>query len=236
MKKSIAILLVILANNLSFSQIQKGSWILGGSINANNNNFKSNVTNFSSTNSNSSTLNFIPEINYAISNKFIIGGGIGYSLTTTNYENIFAPQFSMTSSFVTSKSQGVSGFVQAKYYINISKNIWWNINLKSGLGKFDINSRSIPLPVIISQPTSLPTQTSQISNFEPTYFYSNLSSQVLFIPFQHFGFQLDIGGLNYLNYEYGKVLNSDFSSNNISFNINPSNWSLGIFYIFGKTN
>ena len=45
MKKFIIILLIITANSLSFSQIQKGKWLIGGSISTNNNSFNLNSEN-----------------------------------------------------------------------------------------------------------------------------------------------------------------------------------------------
>ena len=231
MKNFIVILLVIMANNLSFSQIQKGKWLVGSSISTNNNALKFNTGNFS-TNTSSSNFNITPEINYIISDKFMIGGGVGYSASTSDFANTYAPQFSATSSTNNIKNESISGFLQAKYFVNISKNIWWNLNLKSGLGKINYVSKSTPTS--FNPPTVTISFTGQNADLEPIYFYSNLTSQLLFIPFQRFGFQLDIGGLNYLSYDYSRVVNSDFTSSNVSLNINPSNWSLGVFYILGK--
>ena len=233
MKNSIVILLVIIANNLSFSQIQKGNWLIGSSISTNNNTFGYN-TNFQySTNSSYSSFTILPEVNYILSNNFMLGGGISYASIKSDFANTLPPQSSATSSSNSSKNEMVSIFVQAKYYLNISKNIFWNLNLKTGYGGVNYSYKSTPTsfttPPVITNPSP-----SQNNNLEPKYFYSNLTSQILFIPFQRFGFQLDIGGLNYLSYNYDKVVNSDITSNNVSFNINPSNWSLGVFYVLGK--
>lgn len=97
-----------------------------------------------------------------------------------------------------------------------------------------INYTSISSPTPLTPPVTTFSSVGQNANLEPTYFYSNLTSQVLFVPFKKLGFQLDIGGLSFLEYNYDKISNADVSSNNVSFNINPSNWALGIFYIFGK--
>ncbi|MES2517619.1 MAG: hypothetical protein V4585_05905 [Bacteroidota bacterium] len=232
MKKFIVILLVIFANNLSFSQIQKSSWLLGGSINLNNNNFKLNSNNFSESNSSTSSIfNVIPEINYVISNKFMIGGGLNYSSSTSNSENVLSPQSSVTLTSYNIKNESISGFLQAKYYVNVSKNIWWNVILKSGFGKITYTYNAIPKSL---NATTTTLSIGQNPALEPTYFYSNLNSQILIIPFQRFGFQLDIGGLSFLKYNYDKIVNVDIVSNNISFNVNPSNWSLGIFYVLRK--
>ena len=232
MKKSIVILLVIMVNNLSFSQIQKGKWLIGTSVSTNNNTLKFNSDNQFFTNTSSSNFNLTPEINYVISDKFMIGGGFGYSVSATDFANILPPKSSATPSSFNIKNESISGFLQAKYFVNISKNIWWNLNLKSGLGKINYVSKSSPTS--FSPPTTSFPSIGQNANLEPTYFYSNLTSQVLFIPFKKFGFQLDIGGLNYLNNNYSKIVNADFTSSTVSFNINPSNWSLGVFYVLGK--
>jgi hypothetical protein len=230
MKKSMVILFVIIANNLLYSQIQKGRWLIGTSISTNNNSFKFNADNQISTNTFTSNISLTPEINYIISDKFMIGGGFGYSVSTTDFENSYAPQISATSTSNSSKNESISGFLQAKYFVNISKNIWWNLNLKSGFGKINYNYNAIPKS--LNATTTL--LIGENPALEPTYFYSNFYSQILFIPFQRFGFQLDIGGLSFLKYNYNKIVNVDIVSNNVSFNVNPSNWSLGIFYILGK--
>lgn len=232
MKKFIIILLVILVNNLSYSQIQKGKWLIGTSINTNNNTFKFNSDNQFFTNTFTSNINLSPEINYLISDKFMICGGISYSIINSHFNNILPPQSSATSTSSDITNEGISGFLQAKYYVNISKNILWNISLKSGFGKINYTSKSSPTSFTL--PVTTFSSIGQNANLEPTYFYSNLTSQVLFVPFKKLGFQLDIGGLNYLIYNYDKIANADISSNNVYFNINPSNWSLGIFYILGK--
>jgi hypothetical protein len=232
MKKSIVILLFFAANNLSFSQIQKGKWIIGSSISTNNNTFKLNSKDQYSNNTTSSNLNLTPEFNYVVSNKFIIGVGLGYSVSTTDLTNSLPPQSSGISTAYNYKNESISGFIQAKYYVNISKNIWWSINLKSGFGK--INNTYKVYPATYTVNPNLSSIDVQNSGLEPTYFQTNLTSQISFIPFQRFGFQLDIGGLNYLNYNYDKIVNLDITSNNFSFNINPSNWSLGVFYVLGK--
>ena len=232
MKKSIVILLIIIANNPSFSQIQKGKWLIGTSVSSNNNTSKFNFDNQFLTNTSSSNFNLTPEINYVISDKFMIGGGLGYSISTSDFANILPPQSSATPSSFNVKNESISGFLQAKYFVNISKNIWWNLNLESGFGKINYVSKSSPIS--FSPPTATFPTVGQNANLEPTYFYSNLTSQVLFVPFKKFGFQLDIGGLNHLNYNYDKIVNADLTSKNVSFNINPTNWSLGVFYILGK--
>ena len=232
MKKFIIILLIITANSLSFSQIQKGKWLIGGSISTNNNSFNFNSENQYFTYTSSSNFNVTPEINYVINDKFMIGGGISYSSINSNFKNILPPQSSAISTSSNITNEGISGFLQAKYYVNISKNIWWNMNLKSGFGKINYTFISSPTP--LTPPVTTFSSVGQNANLEPTYFYSNLTSQVLFVPFKKLGFQLDIGGLSFLEYNYDKIANADVSSNNVSFNINPSNWALGIFYIFGK--
>jgi hypothetical protein len=233
MKKSIVILLVVLSNNLLFSQISKSKWLIGGSVSTDNNTFKINTNVLLSSKSSSSNFNLTPEINYVISNKFMLGGGIAYSCMKSDFATIQPPQSSATSTTNSSTNEAISVFLQAKYYVNISKNIFWNLNLKTGYGGVNYSYKSTPTsfttPPIITNPP-----TSQNNSLEPKYFYSNLTTQILFIPFQRFGFQLDIGGLNYLSYNYDKIVNSDITSNNFSFNINPSNWSLGVFYVLGK--
>lgn len=232
MKKSIIILLVIFANNLSFSQIQNGKWLIGASISTNDNNFKFNSKDQFSTSSSFSNFNITPEFNYAINDKFLIGGGIGYSVSTSEFKNILPPQSSATSISYDIKNEIISGFVQAKYYVTISKNIWWNLNLKSGIGKVNYTNKSFPASITVNP--NVPSISSQNSSLEPTILSANLTSQFLFIPFRKFGFQLDIGGLNYLKFNYDKIVNADVTSNNISFNINPTNWTLGVFYVLGK--
>ena len=230
MKKSIVILLVILANNLSFSQIQKGSWLLGGSVNYNNSNARSENTQLIVDKASASSFGLIPNINYLVSNKFSIGGGIGYNvfdITNTSTD----PKLS-TSSQITYKSY-ISGntwnvFLQAKYINLIRKDIYWNINLKAGVGKtsFETNNKAF-------YPVGTPIYSSVIIDGLPVNKTASLTTQFLFIPVKNLGLQVDIGGLNY-SYQSPDFGRTELTSSNLLLNFAPNNWSFGVFCIFGK--
>ena len=230
MKNLMVILLVIITNNLAFSQIQKGTWLLGGSVNYNNSNARSESGQLIVEKASSSSFGLTPNINYMVSNKFSIGGGIGYSVfdiinTSTD------PKLS-TSSQITYKSY-ISGniwnvFLQAKYINSIRKDIYWNINLKAGLGKTSSETNNKAF-----YPIGTPIYSTIIIDGLPVNKTASLTTQFLFLPFKNLGLQVDIGGLNY-SYQSPDFGSTELTSSNLLLDFAPSNWSFGVFYVFGK--
>jgi hypothetical protein len=229
MKKLSIILLVIFVNNLSFSQIQKGTWLLGGSVNYNNSSARSEnvqlIVNKTSTNS----FGITPNINYFISDKFSIGGGLGFNVF--DFSNTVTDPKSSTSSQITYNSfiNGTTwnAFLQAKYINLIKKDIYWNVNFRAGVGKtsYETNNKSFI-------PTGTPIYSTVIIDGLPVSKTAALTSQFLFFPIKNLGLQVDVGGLNY-SHQSPDFGNTELTSTNLLLSFAPNNWSLGVFYVFG---
>lgn len=230
MKKIIVILLVIFANNLSFSQIQKGTWLLGGTVNYNSSVARGENAQLVITKSSFNSFGITPSIDYFISNKFSIGVGIGFNVFDIS-STITDPKLS-TSGQITYNSF-ISGttwspFLQAKYVNLIRKDIYWNLNLKAGFGKtsYETNNKALI-------PVGTPIYSTVIIDGFPVNKTASLTTQFLFFPTKNLGLQVDIGGLNY-SHQSPDFGNTELTSTNFVLSFAPNNWSVGVFYVFEK--
>jgi hypothetical protein len=236
MKKILSILLITSLANLSFGQIQQGKWLLGSSVNFKT--LNNQITGIAAINSSStySSLNITPEANYMISPNIMIGGGLLYGNASNSVDlTTFQTASSQVKNYSAINSKTYGGFIQAKYMVNISPKIWWNASLKAGLGKseYSFSANNSPYAIYVTT-TGTTTTTNQIGNInQPAYKNASLTSQFMFLPFKKLGFQLDIGGINYL-VSSSDITNADITTKDFSFDLSPTKWSFGLFYVLGS--
>ncbi len=200
MKKYLFTLLMI-TPLLSNGQIKKGDKFIGGTFR---------VSSLTPTKSSQSSSNgskgfsIYPTMGFLLSDKFAIGGQIGYSYFKTVFNN-------NPSSY--SKSNSISLGLITRNYFNISDKFIFSINSQ---GNFDRGTSTS-----LTSGSETKSQNYQIGvSFQPCF--------ILF-PSAKWGLEMSIGSISY-NYS----LKSSINSGQNYFNLNFGTINLGVSYYFRK--
>ena len=257
MKKICSLIIILSAFYLAASaQYTQGKIYIDGSVNYNNDNM--NVATQAvgaATKSTSNNLIISPNIGYFVSDNFAIGVGLEYkslsssntTLTNSNYTNsaLTSQIFDESSN----KWNELAPTLFAKYIIPVSDKLSFSLKAKFSHGlvtdNVTINSTTVNYDAQgngTNQPTS--TIVSEKPSKQTNRF--NLSPEFQYLITDKVGVQVNFTGLNYnsvpvINNAYQTTDGSNFSQKinygtqkSISFSINPSSWSFGVFFLLGK--
>lgn len=206
MKKTIITIIVALACIESYAQTEKGKIFIGGGVN-----FRSQSNQSDNQNANIKNNNFgiSPSVGYFVADRFAIGLSAGYNASKDSYRT-FDQQGNPLVAELKSNSLSISPFVQ--YFFPISDGKFFfspTLGTSLGFGK----SRN-------SFPTS--------NTYSTTMFSVSVNPGFSYFPTEHWGINLNVGGLSYY------VTNPEGDNNNTS-NLNfglGSGASVGINYFF----
>ncbi len=202
MKKIIITIIVALACIESHAQTEKGKFFIGGSMGFNS---ESNQSNKDIKGSNFSIL---PSVGYFVANRFALGFGIGYGSFKNTYLN---QDFQGNSILVKATGSNFSIMPSIRYFVPIVD------------GKFFFS------PSLGTYFSFGKTKNSFTNNTFPENIFSiSANPGFSYFPTEHWGINLNVGGLSY------RVINPKGDNNNTS-NLNfglGSGANIGINYFF----
>lgn len=257
MKKICSLIIILSAFHFAASaQYTQGKIYIDGSVNYNND--KMNVATQAvgaATKSTSNNLIISPNIGYFVSDNFAIGVGLEYkslsssntTLTNSNYSNSVLT--SQIFDEYSNKWNELAPTLFAKYIIPVSDKLSFSLKAKFSHGlvtdnvtitsttvDYDAqgNGTNQPASTIVSEKPS-----KQTNRF-------NLSPEFQYLITEKIGVQVNFTGLSYnsvpvISNAYQTDNGTTFSQKinygtqkSISFSLNPSSWSFGVFFLLGK--
>jgi hypothetical protein len=154
-------------------------------------------------------------LGYNLNNNFIIGFGVNYNNIQENrdfYTTLKSPSYSSSTETATIE---IEPLIFSKYIMNISHKLFFSVRTEAGINftNADLNGSN---PIVVT-------------NNKNTAAVIELQPGIEYFVTKNFGLSLKFGGIKYV------LLNSTvLISDSFNFNINPSNWSCGLYFRFGK--
>jgi len=257
MKKICSLIMILSVFHFAASaQYTQGKIYIDGSVNYNNDN--TTITTQAvgaATKSTSNNLIISPNIGYFVSDNFAIGVGLEYkslsssntTLTNSNYSNSVLT--SQIFDEYSNKWNELAPTLFAKYIIPVSDKLSFSLKAKfsHGLVTDDVTINSTTIDYNAQGGISNQT-TSKVVSEKPSKQTNrfNLSPEFQYLITEKVGVQVNFTGLSYnsvpvINNAYQTSDGSNFSQKinygtqkSISFSLNPSSWSFGVFFLFGK--
>ncbi|SNR39549.1 outer membrane beta-barrel protein [Lutibacter flavus] len=191
------------------SNVQKGTWNLGGNFTLNNSSSEIN-NNSSNTENNQFYVGFYPRVGYAINNNLIIGIGIGYEYhNNKNY-------YSETESY-NSDQNGIVVFPYIKKYFNVNEKFSFHLQGEFRVSKsWNDNNSSINFNSYEENNSSL---------------FVGIRPGITFFLTEKIVLETSIGALGYSTGK-NESNNREGKFNSFNFNFNSNNLLLGLSYFF----
>ena len=158
-----------------------------------------------------------PNIGYAIGNRLIVGLGI-------DFQKKYVDGLSHPNSAVTIKNtfafKSLEKYLFLKYTTPINKRFFFCLDLNGYHGKSNTEIEDV----------NLTNGGSSMLKLERKFHGASLSPEILFLITKKVGLQATFNGFNIIRQE--RVFGGHTTE--YTFDLNPSNWKLGVFVLLGK--
>ncbi len=237
MERTVLLLLaIVICSSIKINaQDLKGSFYIDGNVN-----FSKDITNtlFSLNSGETSefgtkTFGLTPNIGYGISNRFLIGVGVNYQqIRTESLQQQSNPSSGYSTIFIrrdyTTKTIAPTLFL--KYLKPLSNKILFGVmlNLEYGKEKTKNNLPSSNFSGPLSGPFSNPITVASTKDFTD-YYGLSLSPEILFFVTKKIGLRANFNGFSFVK----KDAFATKKTTEYSFDLNPSNWTFGVFVLLG---
>ena len=195
-------------------QSLKGSFYIDGQVNFSQ---KEEIleNNFGSSYQTQKIIGFNPNIGYGIGNNFLVGIGINFQQTKT----VGSSFISKTIVDKTLLSKSIEPSIFFKCVKPIYNRLFFSLKLNLYYGKLNVEKNNLSN-----------TAANSFFKSEIKYHGASLSPELLFLITKKIGFHANFRGFNIVKTE-------DFQGRFVTeydFNLNPSNWTFGVFILLGK--
>lgn len=210
MKKILFSVALLFAFSVAFSQVEKGTVLLGGSVGFNTNHYNSGKY----YNEDQTSYDLSPAVGYFFTDHFAAGLELNYNHRKYNYESSDPANIYGYSD--KTNGYGVGPFV--RYYKSLSDKV-----ALFGHGSFIYNGYQ----------TKRVFDSSTNNNFtlNNSGFNASLRPGIVFFPAKKFGFQLTAGSIGYSTSKNNYDLDNydDTKTSNFNINLGISSWTIGAF-------
>jgi opacity protein-like surface antigen len=205
----------------TYSQTNKGSIMLGGSVGYNSSTNKTtNSVSSSSDRSNSyRTVSFNPSIGYFIMNNFVVGLNIDLNQNRTvyDYRQSSPPIAKQT---YTDKSTGLGLFATKYFMLNTTFGFYAGINAGTGQSKK-------------KQTTTNMSGSETSTDSKGSSMYARINAGVTYFPAKHISLQAGIGNIGW-NSSTTDDNNNKYTYSGFNAGISAITLQFGLYYFFGK--
>lgn len=223
--KTWAAFMFLMIPSLASAQFSKGQVFLGGSLSASANNSNYIVATGGSGPIKSTSLSIAPTVGFFVSPKLAIGGSIGYSGSTSQYD--YPTSYITNGVFISTllsiksvtKSLQVSTF--ARYYVPLASNFYFALQ-----GQLNFTRSASDQ----TNPTFDGTNYVETTRRSPSYSLGlSVRPTFVFFPTQRWSVEGGVGNLSFTRTRY---LPNVYSANDLTFN--AGTFTFGVAYYFSK--